>query len=173
MNMITALINGITNFFKLKYNLVLYFLITVVFFGSIGVWLPMLIDWFNNNPKDASVKIITDETYHSTPNNIITYFLSVFSIALIDRILYIIDKKDYKHRKTEIFASLIIVVAVAFFVLKSFKLIKANDIENAIQFSIYGALISYAIWWIANFNDTKSDPSNSLGGNPQNSLSNG
>lgn len=163
----------IFSFLKRKYNLIIYFVSTVCILGSVGVWLPMLIDWFIGNSDPKGVGILSKETYRSTPNNIITYFLSVFSIAVIDRVLHIIDKKDYKYRKTEILVSLVVIGLVGFFVLKSFRFIRLGDIDSAISFSIYGAVLSYVIWWIANYHDTRSDPDESLGGNPEKSLANG
>jgi uncharacterized BrkB/YihY/UPF0761 family membrane protein len=153
----------IFTFFKDKYNLILYFLIAVLGFGSIGVWLPMFIDWFAHNSNDATT--FSETTNKSTPGNIITYFLSIFLVSLIDRILYIVDKENYKHRKTEIFISLLVIVAVTYFVLKSFKYLRMNDLESANIYALVGAGISFVIWWIANYQDKKTDPYDALGGN--------
>jgi uncharacterized BrkB/YihY/UPF0761 family membrane protein len=154
---------NIFTFLKDKYNLILYFLIAVVGFGSIGVWLPMFIDWFANTSDDSTT--FSETTNKSTPGNIITYFLSIFLVSLIDRILYVIDKENYKHRKTEIFISLLVIVAVIYFVLKSFKYLRMNDLESANTYALLGASVSFVIWWIANYQDKKTDPYSALGGN--------
>jgi|JI10StandDraft_1071094.scaffolds.fasta_scaffold1092141_2 hypothetical protein len=151
----------ILNFCKQKYNLILYFFIAIVGFGSIGVWLPMLLDWFMHNSEP---QVLTKATKEGTPNNIVTYFLSIFLVSLIDRILNVIDKEDYKHRKTEIIISIIILVAVAYCVLKSYKLVRMNDFDSANSYALIGAGISYLIWWIANYQDKKTDPYVTLGG---------
>lgn len=149
------------NFISTKYNLILYFLIAIVAFGSIGVWLPFVLDWLKADPKSASS--ISDNTWMSTPNNIVTYYLSILLIAFIDRLMFIIDKNDYAHRKTEIFISTIVMLLVACCVLKTYKLVNARDISLANSWAITGACISYIIWWIANFNETKTDPYSAFG----------
>lgn len=155
--------NAVFTFFKTKYNLIVYFLLTIVGCGSLGVWFPMLLDWFAHDPKNPN--ILSDATNKGMPNNIITYFLSIFLVSLIDRILYVIDKEDYKHRKTEIFISIVIFIAVAYFVLNSFRFLRMNDLASANKYALIGAAISFIVWWIANYQDTKTDPYSALGGN--------
>ena len=151
-------------FLSTKYNLILYFFITIVAFGSIGVWLPFVLDWMKADPKAKS--IVSDSTWNGTPNNIITYYLSVLLVSLIDRILFIIDQNDYAYRKTEIFVSALVMLLVGYCVLKAYKLVSMFDIDSANTWAVIGACVSYVIWWIANYKETKTDPYNAWGKNP-------
>lgn len=141
----------------IKLNQVLYFIIAVIIFSSIGVWLPLLIDFFNYNS-------VSDKTIVIIPNSIISYSLSIFTIGLIDRILFMVDMQMYRHKKLEILVSVIVIILVSIFVFETFRALKNNLVDNAIIYSVIASLISYITWWIANYKGTKVNPVDSLGG---------
>ncbi len=82
------------------------------------------------------------------------------------------DEKEYRHRKTEILILIGVFLFVTFFVLIAYKKIRMGETSSAINYSIVGAIISYIIWWVANYKETKADPIQSMGGDATRPLSN-
>jgi len=138
-------------------NRILYFILAVMIISSVGIWIPLAIDYFPDSK-------ISEDTLNVLPSNILTYYLSILFIGLIDRILYLIRNREYKHIITEILILGLITAFVIFITYLSFKNIASKDFYYATIYAFIGAATSYIIWWLANFNDKKVDPINALGG---------
>lgn len=141
-------------------NQIVYFVFAIVVLASMGVWLPIIIDVFN-------FSMIRTETFNIIPNNILSYSLSIFSIAVIDRFIYMVDLDRYKHKKLEVLISFIVVLVVGVFVFMTFYSLKNNNASAAMYYSIIGSCISFIMWWFANYKDTKLNPYDVLGGQVQ------
>ena len=145
-------------FIKFNGNQFLYFLLAVVFLGSMGIWLPLAIDYFPSNKLSKNI-------IASIPNNLLTYYLSVFFISLIDRIRYMINDQRYKHKETEILISAIVVIICIYLTYCSFSLNYQKKYDEATQYGIYATCLSLIVWWIANAKQPKTNQIDSLGGN--------
>ena len=120
-----------------------YFLIAVVGIGSIGIWLPIIVEAL------ADKKV----TFQNIPPNITTYFVSILFAGCIDYFLTKI-KELTSHGIASVFINLIALV------LFSFALVIGAVILNIFKLNflsllvgIIGTLIAYRIWWIANINN--------------------
>ena len=139
------------------FNKILYFVITVIVLSSMGVWLPFALDYF----KGDSISI---ETKQALAGNILTYYLSLFFIAVIDRILHISKDERYKHKITEILImSLVILVCISLTYI-SFRSVAHKLYDKAAYYACIATAVSYIIWWIANWKNDNVDPYSSLGG---------
>ena len=139
-------------------NKILYFILTVIVLGSTGVTIPVAIDYFQHSD-------ITNQSLVVLPYSLLTYYLSLFFIAIVDRILIITKDTTYTHKITEILiigiVTLLIIGLLTFF---SFKSLMQNNYSSATFYASLGTITAFVIWWIANYKDTKVDPFNSLGG---------
>ena len=136
-------------------GLFLYFLIAVTFFGGIGVWLPIAIDYF---PKE----ILSKESYNAIPNNLLTYYLSVFFVAIGDRMYKLIDDGTYSYKKIEL--SILIICSILCCVLTYYVFMRINqqNFSAAVSLCKLGAFMSFIAWAYANWNDEKMNPTNAF-----------
>ena len=134
-------------------GLFLYFLIAVAFFGSIGVWLPMTIDYF---PEE----ILSKEAYNAIPNNLLTYYLSVFFVAIGDRMYKVIDDGSYVYKKIELSVLVICSILCCALTYYVFMRIQQQNFPAALGLCKLGALMSFIAWAYANRNDEKMNPNN-------------
>ena len=121
-------------------TIILYFVLAIIIFASIGVTLPYCFETL----KDGHHSI------QDLNQNIVTYFIAIFVSASLDYILRLIDDQA-SHRKPVIL--LICLVNVIVFIMTAYILYtnaKGNIVEIS-GWSIIGVLISYIMWWIANF----------------------
>ena len=135
-----------------------YFLITIVFFGSLGVTIPIAIDYFKN-------KEFTPYSLFITPNNLITYSLSIFLVSLIDRFIFLLKKDRYKHKVAEFLFLVIGAIVQSLLVFLAMLNIYHQNFWLALQFSFFITGLSYINWWIVKKKDKDIDPYSALGGN--------
>jgi uncharacterized protein YacL len=138
-------------------NKILYFILTVVALGSMGVWLPLAIDYF----KSYS---LNKETLKILPGNILTYCVSLFFIAILDRIIHIIKDESCKHKITELLVMGFVIILCAILTYFSFRSINFEEFDKATKYALIATFLAYIVWWIANWKDEKVDPFDSLGG---------
>lgn len=138
-------------------DIVLYFVLTMIIVSSIGVWLPFAIDFFAGSFKD--------ETARSFPGNLLTYYLGIFTIATIDRMLRIFELDNYSHKKSEFLVLAFVILTVGFLTFMVFKNIHHNDYGAAWVWCIAPTVIAYIMWWISKWHTIESNPTNALGGN--------
>ena len=135
-------------------NLFLYFIIAVVFIGSIGVWLPLIIDHASNNPTDKL----------SLYQNLSTYYMAIFVAGCIDLILLSIQKIQEATNPVGaiLFLILLLFISVGSIVLISFLIHDGNE-EWAKRVSVVGVIAAYVMWFWSNI-DSSVNSLSPLGG---------
>ncbi|MCY7357201.1 MAG: hypothetical protein LH609_06965 [Rudanella sp.] len=136
-------------------NLLLYFIFTIVFLGNIGTLLPLAIDYFPENT-------LSEEAYKTFPGNLLTYYLSIFFVSLVDRIIHIIKKEDYKYKITEVLIFGLIVLVCLWLIYMAFSKIHQKQYDSALWYCLFAIILSYIVWWIANYKDEKMNPNNAI-----------
>lgn len=138
--------------------LIAYFLIAIIFLGSMGVWLPITIDIYSTNN-------ISNETMNLLPSNILTYSLGIFLIAAIDRIIYLFFKTSkYTNNILEFFGILFACLATAFIVFLSLKSFKNSIVDDAIRYAKYVVLIAWVAWFYVKIQGSKGNNFSAIGG---------
>lgn len=136
----------------------IYFIITIAFLGSIGVWLPVFLDDYNLN-------YISNETFSAIASNTITYSLSIFLVSIIDRILRLfINTSPYHNNVLEFFSILILVIITAFTVYLTLKDIKQSLYISAIWKSLIVTMIAWLYWLYVKFISNRGNSFDSIGG---------
>ncbi len=140
-----------------------YFLIAVVFFGSIGIWLPVAIEALVNN------KI----TFHNIPPNVTTYFVSILFAGCIDYFLSKIRELNI-NGITSVFFNLIFLSIVGIGLAVGAVICNINNKDLlSLLLGIIGLIIAYRIWWLANVNNPNFISNTApLGGDASRPLSN-
>lgn len=136
----------------------IYFVITIVFLSSIGVWLPIILD-------DYNLDYISNETCSAIAGNILTYSLSIFLVAIIDRILLLISKTSKYHNNIlEFFIIMILLMLASILVYFTLKDLRKLQYLAAIKLSFSVVLITWAYWLYVKFQSNKEDNFSSIGG---------
>lgn len=141
-----------------------YFLIAIVFAGSSGIWLPMIIEGLVKGTF----------TYHTIPQNVITYFVSLVFAGCIDLFLSKLKEISIDGILNHFLNILMLLVLSIGLVLTSI-ILNVNYLDNWAMFvGLIGVLISYYIWWKSNIENPNFSPGNAiLGGNPHKEIRNG
>jgi hypothetical protein len=133
--------------------------------SSIGVSLPYIFDNMNND-----VNIIKNLN-----QNIITYFIAILVAASLDIFLNLIDK-NVSYKKLVMLILVIInigaTVGISFVLYQNSK----NELTDISYYAIAGIILSYIMWWFANYKNPNFDVNNAnstLGGNTDRTLTNG
>jgi hypothetical protein len=135
-----------------------YFIITIVCLGSMGAWLPLVID-------DYNLGCISSETYGNFASNILTYSLSIFLVAVIDRIIHLLFKTStYSSNIIEFFFIIFMCISAAFIVYLSLRAIKRSLIDEAITYSYYVAVVAGFAWIYVKLQGTKANNFATIGG---------
>jgi len=138
--------------------IIAYWFFATGLLGSIGVWLPLVIDYFSID--HASV-----ETYKSLASNMLTYGLSIFLIAAIDRIIHLLYKTSaYSNHVLEFFGILLSCIGTAFIVFFSLKALKNSLFEDAIKYARYLSIIAWAAWFYVKLQGSKTNNYSAIGG---------
>lgn len=141
-----------------------YFWVSVCFVGSIGIWLPMIIEKIGT----GSVK------FHSIPPNMATYYIAILFGGSID---YFLGK--IKQGKTDglisTFLNTLVIVIISFFSIIGIAYLNIKNEDTwAFIIALVGILVSWNMWWEANENNSNfDDVNNELGGNPLKPLHSG
>jgi hypothetical protein len=140
----------------------LYFIFAIIFLASIGVSLPYIFDYINKEP--AITKNLNQ--------NIVTYFIAILVSASLDYVMKLIDK-DVSYKKIAILA-VCITNTVIFFTSAYILYINSKGNLNSISFlAVMGIIVSYVMWWIANYHNSAFNITAALGGNTNTPLQNG
>lgn len=129
-----------------------YFWRVIVFAGSAGIWLPILVILLTNK----------EFKWSDIPPNLVTYFLSIIVAGSADYGIKLFDSQinkstsEYLNVITFLFVSLILVLV-------SVLAHTFNHIIISYIASFVGVFISLFVWWKANIN-TSINPNASLGG---------
>lgn len=137
-------------------NKVLYFLVVVVFFQSIGVIIPIAVDFFQSGKVNVSSNVVSF--------NILTYSASIFLASLVKRILVFVDDDKYKHKKLEVLVLIIVTIFESLLIFGAYYNIYHQCYEAAIKYSIIIMILAWVMWWIASQKDSITDPYSAIGG---------
>lgn len=143
-------------------TVILYFVVAIIVFASLGVTIPYVLETL----KDGKHSI------EGLNQNIVTYYIALFASASLDLILKFTDKN--KSYKKPLILTLIVLNILVFGGTGYILYNNSKGIYKEIPFSIIlGAIVSFIVWWWAHYEDDSFNPTSSLGGNPNKSLSNG
>lgn len=144
--------------FKNILIIIAYFFVAILLFGSMGIWLPFLID-------DYNLSQFSEETYRALPSNLLTYSLGIFLIASIDRMIFLLFRTSkYSNNVLEFFAIIFAIIGVGVLVFFSLKSIKNSLIEDAVQYAKYLALSASLAWFYVKLQGSKANNFSPLGG---------
>lgn len=142
-----------------------YFLLAVVIVGSIGIWLPILIECL-------FLKKITPS---SISQNLITYFITILFAGSIDYFFNQLKKLKIDGIAS-VFLDLIglLLLSLVIVVVGVFLSVYGHNIWSLLMGSV-GVVIAFRIWWLANVDNPNffPDPKSSLGNDPSTPLKNG
>jgi hypothetical protein len=140
----------------------LYFIFAIIFLASIGVSLPFIFDYVNEDP----------EIIKNLNQNIVTYFIAILVSASLDYVMKLIDK-SVSYKKIAILVVCITNTAV-FFISAFILYTNSKGNLNSLSFlAIMGIIVSYIMWWIANYHNSAFNVISTLGGNTNTPLQNG
>ena len=133
-----------------------YFWTVIVFAGSAGIWLPIV------------VILLTEKEFKwsDMPPNLVTYFLSIIVAGSADYGIKLFDENTNKRTSEYLNINIFLFVSIIL-VLVSVLAHTFNHILIAFIASFIGVFISLFVWWKANIN-TSINPNASLGGTVQN-----
>jgi len=143
-------------------TVIFYFTIAIVIFGSFGVTIPYVFETFQKEKHNIS----------SLNQNLITYYIAIFTSSSLDLLLKYIDK-DISYKKPVLLGISLINIAV---IVGTAFVLYNNSTKSISSVSIWiliGILISYITWWCAHYKDDSFSPSSSLGGPSNKPLTNG
>ena len=137
--------------------MLLYFFITIVGLSSIGIWLPFAIDRHDLGAASAA-------TWHAFPGNILTYSLSIFMIAVIDRILHFLNSSSYSNHSIEFLLILIVIAGCGYIVYQSIYFLKFSQLCDAIYYAKIVAVIAWIAWLYVKLRSPHEDQFAAMGG---------
>lgn len=142
-----------------------YFLLAVVIVGSIGIWLPILIECFFLNKITPS----------SISQNLITYFITILFAGSIDYFFNQLKKLKIDGIAS-VFLDLIglLLLSLTIVLVGVFLSVYGHIIWSLLIASV-GVVIAFRIWWLANVDNPNffPNPESSLGNDPSTPLKNG
>ncbi|HWZ23181.1 MAG TPA: hypothetical protein VNW06_11035 [Cytophagaceae bacterium] len=139
---------------------ILYFLLAIVLLASLGVLLSYLFE-------GATHSAIT------LYQNIIIYYIAIFSSAALDMFLKITDNVEDPARKTKILSLILLCIIVLGGSGYLLYLNLCSNCGHILEWLIGGVTVSYIMWWLTHYDDDAFSPTSTLGGNPNKSLKNG
>lgn len=140
----------------------IYFILAIAIFSSFGITIPYCIESMQN----------VKHSFASLNQNIVTYFIAILASASIDYILKLLDKEVW-YRKTAILVVVlcnVLIVGMTFFILYQNTIGIVSTISG---WAIFGVILSYIMWWIANYGNTSFNLNAPLGGSADKPLRNG
>lgn len=138
---------------------ILYFVITIVFLSSIGVWIPFALDLANSDG-------IQQKTWNEFPWNLITYSFAIVVVAFIDRLLHLFKVSSKYSRNTMEFLLLVVVLIIGcFLVFKSVVHGKFDRICESTYFACIFAVMSWLVWIYVKIRNPSGNSHATIGGN--------
>jgi hypothetical protein len=107
---------------------------------------------------------VSTATWHAVPGNILTYSLSIFIIAIIDRILHFLNGSSYSNHTIEFLLLLIIIGGCGYVVFLSIYYLKFNQLCDAIHCALIVAGIAWFGWLYVKFRSPNDNQFAAIGG---------
>ncbi|MBF01202.1 MAG: hypothetical protein CMP77_14685 [Flavobacterium sp.] len=146
------------NFKSLKTK---YFWIAIVFIGTVGIWLPVIL------ALALSEEVVTEEI----PINLTTFYIAIYFAGCVDSIFRHIDILDNKYElKSKIFTIIILILLLILLIISTVWLKIKGQGNIALFLSLIGSFIGLSFWWYNNkdtptFSDKIINESNETHGN--------
>jgi len=123
------------NFKSLKTN---YFWAAVVFIGTAGIWLPIILSL----GLGEEVKIL------EIPINLTTFYISIYFAGCVDSIFKNIDLLDNKYElKSKLFTIVILILLSIILIVTTIWLKIKSHFALPLILSLIGAFIGLKLWW--------------------------
>jgi O-antigen/teichoic acid export membrane protein len=147
------MITKIKDFFKLRIiafisdwyyglsNVLKYFLLAIIFFGSAGVWIPLLIAWLRDMDFDIQ----------SMPVSITTFYISIFFAGCMESILTRIDEAA-TNLKSHILDMLSLIFGAIILVFSTLWMNAGGALVAPLLMSVFGTVLALKLWWKNNRN---------------------
>lgn len=136
------------------FNVILYFFIAIIIVGSIGIWLPALLQFFKNN------SISNWDLFQ----NMVTYSTTIIVAGCIDIILSKIGDRKLENIRGVVLLMLFLIMTTFVIVIISTITIIEKNFEVSIWLCSIGVLLAWVLWWFSNWGRDDLKPSNALGG---------
>ncbi len=139
-----------------------YFFLAIVFVGTLGIWLPILLDILRG----------LDFNFNNISPRMTTYFTSILFAGCIDYFLKILDT-DNSNLKSSFLNVVIIFIFTLILSSTCILTYSFNFFITSFILSIIGLVFSWILWWKVNLENSKFYvPNDSLGGDTSKQLSN-
>jgi hypothetical protein len=140
----------------------LYFIIAIVIFGSIGVTIPYILDDIHGEKNILS----------NLNQNLITYYIAIFLTTSIDYFMKLVDESGNRKKMKLLILVLLNILIISLTIYSMYKNAKYK-FDYVSLISIICLLITYTVWWIANYKNPTLDPNDSFGGSTSKPIING
>ncbi|MEQ3676073.1 MAG: hypothetical protein ABNH19_12880 [Dokdonia sp.] len=115
-----------------------YFWIAVIFVGSAGVWLPVVL-----SAALGKTIVITE-----IPMNLTTFYISIYFAGCVDGIFKTIDVIENKYDvKSKLFNLVILILFSLILVVSTVWLTVKDEFWIPLILSLVGAFIGLKLWW--------------------------
>jgi hypothetical protein len=137
-------------------NLLLYFIIALIIFGTAGIWVPAVIDEFFTEVGYSGI------THKNLLQNTTTYFLSICVAASFVRVATI-QKSDATNKIGLVFINFAFFTLCVLAAIFNSITIHLNEVFYAEIVCVVGSLFSIFLWWKSNWGSDLMDPHNAFG----------
>ncbi|MBW2938236.1 hypothetical protein KXJ69_08975 [Aureisphaera sp. CAU 1614] len=136
------------------WNTFLYFLIAILIIGTIGIWLPAILDNVNESEVDKFGLL----------QNCATYFITIIVAGCLELVIHFQNNAELKNKLGFTFLIiLLIIISIATIVGISFSIhYESYEISKWIVY--IGVPVSWVLWWISNWKRNDMNPMDALGG---------
>lgn len=135
-------------------NNIIYFVLAILLIGSMGIWIPPIIEKVGTGNWD----------YFNALQNTSTYFITILVAGCIKLVARIVNHGKGKNPLGIILILLLIIVVAIGAVVGACFAIYFKSQFWAELIAISGTLAAYTMWWISNWNDSDVTPISALGG---------
>lgn len=134
------------NFKSLKTK---YFWLAIIFIGTVGVWLPIIL----------SAALGEDIAIEEIPINLTTFYIAIYFAGCVDSIFKNIDLLENKYElKTRLFTIVSLILFSIILIVSTIWLKIKSHFALPLILSIIGSIIGLRLWWQNNKdNPTFSD----------------
>lgn len=138
---------------------ILYFIIAIVVLGTSGIWLPFI-------GKDFNGQAIENSDWLAYAGNILTYSLTLFFVAIVDRVMHLLFKTGrYSNNVIEFLLIIIVSFLLGWLVVyKALKALRYDEVSRAIYYSFILGICSWAAWWYVKIQGSRANNFAPLGG---------
>lgn len=117
-----------------------YFWLAIVFVGSIGIWMPMII-----------YKLLDKTfTFENLPIYLTTYYVSLYFAGCVDFILKQFEDIDLVNAKSAVLNIIFLIILSFALIITTIWLTISGYFFIPIVLAVLGTLIALRLWWVNN-----------------------